>query len=709
MERINDKKCLASWAVFKRFCENEHKNRYDVLREFIKATIYKHSIRSFTVASLTENVNEDYAFNLKAAVVAYAIQQLQFPRDSYGNYEATPDDFAEQKVILDDIDKESNESNKVLQQLFNYVEEKRGETLIDSEKDNLVQSFINYILDNSYSDKYATEISSFVLAFKEGNSISGSLESILEGVVRYVGVTFDTPASASSRWTTELYVYLDTELLFHMAGYNGDLYKTLFDDFYSFVEEINNDSISNGGKKKIHLRYFPETEEEIETFFEKAKEIVNNKIRRNPYVAAMKAITEGCASDSDIDEKRGFFESMVKSHGIIKDPNSIDYYSESNYTINIEDQKIIDDFIKNNPKTKFKDVKNSLTSLSHVNVLRKGHSNRSFENIKYVLLTDNFITKKLSRLPEIRKPGDVLLSTDLYYITNRMWNRLGKAFGNGETPKVFDVVCKAKIILSGQINNSVSSKYEELVQKMDRGEIPAEAAIEVVYQLRKEVKNPEELDNEDSVDDALMAITETDISKYAEERDYKEQQHRKAQVENEQLRKENEQITAKINEVKRENENVKAEMQRVITENQQVTKNNQQLSNEIKETNKWVDELQKSLTESIEREKSVANLLYNKELKDYYSKKKQQAWWTLVLLIFLIAASITLDWLTDKYHWQFMSHVLQRILTFVIPLIIYICRACIVKINPLRMIKIIFGGDRKRLKKEFDQNWDNRE
>ena len=707
MQRINDKKCLASWAVFKRFGENEHKNRYDVLREFIKATIFKHSLRSFTIASLTDNVNADYAFNLKAAVVAYAIQQLQFKRDTFGTYEANPEDFAEQKVILDDIENESTETNKVLQHLFIYVENNNGQSLIDSEKDELVQSFINYILDNSYSDKYATEISSFVLKYNEGNSISVPLDSILEGVVRYVGVTYDTPTSASSRWTTDLYIYLDTELLFHMAGYNGIIYKNLFDDFYSYVEEINNDSINNGGKKKIYLRYFPETEVEIESFFEKAKEIVNNKIRRNPFVVAMKAITDGCSSDSDIDEKRGLFESLVKSHGINKDTNPVDFYSESNHTLNIEDQKIIDEFIKNNPKIKFKDVMNSLTSLSHVNVLRKGHSNRSFENIKYVLLTDNFITKKLSRMPDIRKTGDKPLSTDLYYITNRMWNRLGKAFGNGATPKVFDVVCKAKIILSGQINNSVSSKYEELVQKMDRGEISTDEAIEVVYQLRKEVRNPEELDNLDAVDEALMAITETDIAKYAEERDYQEQQHKKIQAENQQLRKENEQIIAKINEVKCENKNVKAEIQNVLSENQRVTKDNQQLSCEIKDTNRRVDELQKSLAESLEREKSFADLLYNNELKDYCRKKKQQALWTLVLLIFLIVASIILDWLTQKYHWQFFPHYLQRILTYVIPLIIYIFRASIVRINPFRMMKIILGGDRERMKKEFDKEWNN--
>lgn len=47
MRTIIDNKCLASWAVFKRLGESGKKNRYDVLREFIKASIYKHGLRRF--------------------------------------------------------------------------------------------------------------------------------------------------------------------------------------------------------------------------------------------------------------------------------------------------------------------------------------------------------------------------------------------------------------------------------------------------------------------------------------------------------------------------------------------------------------------------------------------------------------------------------------------------------------------------------------
>lgn len=705
MRTIFDNKCLASWAVFKRFGENGHKNRYDVLREFIKATIYKHSLKSFTISGLTDMVNDDYAFNLKAAVIAYAIQKLRLEVDGYGNFICDPDDYINQRAVIDEIERERIDSTKVLELLFDYVENKRGQQLIPLEKEELVQSFINYILDNSYSDKYAPEISSFVITYKEGNPISVPLESILEGVVSYTGVTFDTPASASSRWTTEMYVYLDTEIIFHMAGYNGSLYMQLFEDFYSFVEEINKDCANNGGGKRIHLRYFQETEDEINIFFDRAKDIVNNRIRIIPYVTAMKEITIGCNSDSDIDEKRGLLEGLIKKHGIIKDINPVDYYNESQFALNLEDQKIVDDYLRENKKLKAKDVLNSIISLSHINVLRKGKSNKSFENLRYVLLTDNFITKRLSRNPEIRKEGDRPLSTDLYFITNRMWYRLGKAFGNCDTPKVFDVICKAKIILASQINNSVSIKYDELVQRMDKGEISPEDAVEVLYQLRSEVRNPEDLENKEVVEDAWAAFTETEISKYAEKRDFQEQHQKKIQEENERLRAEIDQMKERNIATKKENEEIKLKMTEVAEENKRIEKVNLDLSIQADETNKRVKELSETLVESQEREKSMIAMFYKRELNAYINKRKGQAWWNLILFSMFIFVAVLIDWLTDKYHWQFMTRWLQRIFTFILPQIIYICRAYVTKINPVRMIKIICGKDKDILAKEFGEKW----
>ena len=706
MRTITDNKCLASWAVFRRFGENEHKNRYEVLCEFIKASLYKHAMREFTLSSLTEVVNKDYAFNLKEAVIAYSIQQLKLGKDQYGHFVCNPDEYNEEKKVLDEIEKESSESEKVLQQLVSYVEKERGIQLIESERGGLVQSFINYILDNGYSDKYSNDISSFVVAYKKGNPISAPLDTILEGVVSYTGITFDTPASSSSRWTTEMYVYLDTEILFHMAGYNGELYKRLFDDFYSFVKEINNDNIQNEGKKKIHLRYFPETEIEIEKFFDKAKDIVNNKIRLIPSVTAMKVITEGCKCDVDIDERRGEFESLLKAHGINKDTNPIDYYSENQYALNLEDRSLISKFKSESPRTKEIDIMDALASLSHVNVLRKGRSNRSFENLKYVLLTDNYITKKLAWYPEVKNEGDKPLYTDLYFITNRIWYRLGKAFGNGETPAVFDVISKAKIILSSQINNSVAVKYEELVQRMESGKITSESAIEVLYRLRNEVKNPEDIDNERDAVEAMLVINQTDIEKYEEEMSFRKEQENKTKNENENLQKENKQILARNKQIQQENEEVKRRIKEVEAENKRIEKVNLELSVQIDDTSKKVNDLEKSLSQSIERERTITNMFYKREFDAFVDKKKRQAWFYLFCPILFLVLAVIIDWLINKYKIQITTTWIQIIVLYAMPQIIFLIRSYVTKINPIKMIRIVRGKEMESLENDFKAFWE---
>ena len=700
MRTIIDNKCLASWAVFRRLSENGKRNRYDVLREFIKATIYKHSLREFTSSELTEMVNSDYAFKLKNAVIAFALQPFKFEKDG-GKYLCNPDDFVDYKQVVDEIAKETAQSNSVLDQLYAYVEGQRKRSLSDEEKRELVQSFINYILDNGYSDINAKEISSFVVAFKKGSPISNPLDDILEGVVSYTGMVFDNPASASSRWKTEMYVYLDTEIIFHMAGYNGELYKQLFDDFYSFVKEINNDSTGKGQKKKIHLRYFAETEVEIDQFFERAKDVVNNKIRRMPWVTAMKSITDGCACDADVVEKKGQLIAQMEQNGIHLDPNPTDYYTTDNYALNIEDHAIVEKFHQENPKTAKKDILDSLVSLSHVNVLRKGKSDKTFENLRYVLLTDNYITKRLSRMDEIRKEGDRPLSTDLYFITNRMWYRLGKAFGDGETPRVFDVINKARIILSSQVNSSVAAKYEDLVARMDKNEITSEAAMEVLYQLRNEVRNPEDIDGEAEVEEALVAINETDIDRYAEQEAFRRKQEEATRQENEQLKKDKEQLTTRMDEVGREN---KVVHQR----NKEIEAEKKSLEQTLGDRKREEDDLKEELAAAEQRAAVAEQKASYAEAhatgiacKDFCRKKRKAARWNVFLVVLFLGAASVYSWAAEKYKWTFLPVWIQTIAVYLMPQIILMVRASIVKISFWRSFAIAFGGGKKKLTEEF--------
>ena len=707
MRTIIDNKCLASWAVFRRLSENGKRNRYDVLREFIKATIYKHSLREFTSSELTEMVNSDYAFKLKNAVIAFALQPFKFEKDG-GKYLCNPDDFVDYKQVVDEIAKETAQSSSVLDQLYVYVEGQRKRSLSDEEKRELVQSFINYILDNGYSDINAKEISSFVVAFKKGSPISNPLDDILEGVVSYTGMVFDNPASASSRWKTEMYVYLDTEIIFHMAGYNGELYKQLFDDFYSFVKEINNDSTGKGQKKKIHLRYFAETEVEIDQFFERAKDVVNNKIRRMPWVTAMKSITDGCACDADVVEKKGQLIAQMEQNGIHLDPNPTDYYTKDNYALNIEDHAIVEKFHQENPKTTKKDILDSLVSLSHVNVLRKGKSDRTFENLRYVLLTDNYITKRLSRMDEIRKEGDRPLSTDLYFITNRMWYRLGKAFGDGETPRVFDVINKARIILSSQVNSSVAAKYEDLVDRMDKNEISSADALEVLYQLRNEVKNPEDIDSESEVEEALIAINETDIDRYAEQETYRRKQEETTRLENEQLKKDKEQLTARMDEVGRENEAVRLRNAEVEAENTRMEKVNLDLEQELDDSSKARTEMEAKLAAAEERAAKAEKNATALALAEFCRKKRVKARRNVFLVLLFLGLSTLYSWVAAKYEWKFLPIWLQSLAAYLLPQLLVFWRTKVAKIGFIESFAIALGG-KKNLLKMFEEEMQNTE
>ena len=57
------------------------------------------------------------------------------------------------------------------------------------------------------------------------------LNIIREGVILYSGVRYVEITQKRKELVDYLVIYLDTEILFHFAGYNGELYKSIFEDF----------------------------------------------------------------------------------------------------------------------------------------------------------------------------------------------------------------------------------------------------------------------------------------------------------------------------------------------------------------------------------------------------------------------------------------------------------------------------------------------
>ena len=52
MQTINDRKCMASWAVFKRLCDDGHKKIYEVLRDFYDMPMVYYPISALMPAGI---------------------------------------------------------------------------------------------------------------------------------------------------------------------------------------------------------------------------------------------------------------------------------------------------------------------------------------------------------------------------------------------------------------------------------------------------------------------------------------------------------------------------------------------------------------------------------------------------------------------------------------------------------------------------------
>lgn len=531
---LENSKYLASLAVFRELYDNQ-KDVYGVISEFLKEIISSENKYQFGLTEITLVLNESYDFKIPEAVVKTSLSRLPFLSKSNGVYSVNkPIDQIRNKEFQEKQNKIYNNNNNVVNRLFTYIESQKKVTLSEAEKEIIVKSLCSFMLDESTVQEYSEYIGAFIVQCKSEDALLAQLDTIKEGVVLYTGLKYNSNLNDLGTWNTQITIFIETEILFHFAGYNGELFKILFNDFFTFVKEINSQSINKDGKKKIHLKYFSEVKNEIERFFKKAEFIINGEDTLNPSKTAMASIVNGCKTPSDIIEKKALFYDLLKTNGITEDTYT-EYYSAKNHKFNIEDQSIIES-LQSSIVTDY-DIRENLKFLNYVNILRQGASDRNFENIGYILLSGNATTIQLAWHDLIKPNGNVPLATTLTFLTNKLWFKLGKGFGKNNYPKTFDIITKAQIVLSTQVNDSISYKYDSLQEKLKKGELNEKQALATIVELRRESKKPEDI-KADDLSDILDTISENNIEKYVQEQELFKIQTQKQKEENENLKKE---------------------------------------------------------------------------------------------------------------------------------------------------------------------------
>ncbi len=644
-----DNRLLASLAVFRELY-NAEKDVYGIISVFLSDLIKIENLYSFSLNEITNKLNSTFEFEIPDAVVRTALGRLIFLEKQQGVYLVT--DISNINTEYFDKKKQSIQSNNenIIDNLFRFIEIEKKVTLTEKDKEKVSHSFCCFLLDVNNGDEYIEYVTSFILKNESDTDFKNQLNLIREGVILYSGIKYNNNLNDLGTWRTELTIFVDTEILFHLAGFNGELYQNLANDFLGYVREIN----QKAQRKLIKLKYFEEVKNDIEGFFKKARHLVEGNEKPYPNVTAMVSIVNGCMTAADILEKKSDFYSLLKSYNIEEDTFK-DYFNPANHKYNIVSQDIIEKVSKELDK----DAEPFLKFLNYISIHRREANSNNFENIGYLLLTGNSTTLKVAWNELMKEDGYVPMATHLSFLTNKFWFKLNKGFGKTSLPKSFDIITKSQIILSKVLNDSVGIKYEEFQKDFKNGKLSEEQAKARIIYLRNQVRKPEEIKN-DTVSDVLNSITEDSLEKFIEE-----QSHFKIKAE------------------KQEEDNIK-----LLEE----LESKKEVEKELLTTKKDLLQEKINLKVTLERQKKP---LDKKALKKYKNLKTIIGITVTGYYILLIGAIFYLTWDVMEQYTFILS---------IVPIVFSVLYLLVTEqtINPLKYLKIQEESYIKKTYEEFD-------
>ncbi len=595
---------LAAIAVFRELY-NQNKDVYDILATIIKDTIISENMNIFTCAEMTDRVNKMYSFNLPESVIKTSLKRLGISRNN-GNY-STPEEILKQDRVMN-YQQQMKMNESLLISLYDYIETQEQIKLSSEEKEKIKEDFFDYLMNSGNESKYSMIISQYIMKVSLNPNYINTINKIREGNLIYEGICYSGNINELGTWNTYLNIFLEQEVLFYIAGYNGDVHKEIYGDLLKYISEINHGL--KDGKEYIRLWYTGDVKNEIDSYFSAAERIKENGEVTDPSRKPMLYILDGAKSKGDILEKKVLFYNLLKSNKIRL--HEYDYYAKENQQYNKIDENTYEALYKSNIEKEKEYIDKCCGKLNQIEILRK-NKNTGFDNISYILLTANGVILKCAYSHEFYKSGEVPKATTIDFLMNRLWFKLNKGFGKGAIPKSLNIVSRAQIVLSFLANDKVSQIYEEVKEKCESEEISHEEAIALIAELRSYSKTPDEINTENAFDE-ITSISEFEITNRIEEMKREELSRcaDKEKIENLEKKLEHLEIEYKNKEKEREEKEAlqHAEWKKLLDESQ---KNNDNLCQQINEllNERKRNELRKERELEIQQKEEK----YNKERK----------------------------------------------------------------------------------------------
>ncbi|MBF1116882.1 MAG: hypothetical protein HXL53_06450, partial [Solobacterium sp.] len=159
---------------------------YDVLAAFISGVIVKKGIIRFTTVDMGKNLEEFFGFDsIPQNVIKNAIKRTDITYYKDGYYNVKRDSVScESSSIGYSLEEEIAKNDKIINNACRFIEEKWGEKLTATEREEITRSFCSFLLDSKCESKYIAEVASYIISL-EGTEDQKRIEEITEGVYQY--------------------------------------------------------------------------------------------------------------------------------------------------------------------------------------------------------------------------------------------------------------------------------------------------------------------------------------------------------------------------------------------------------------------------------------------------------------------------------------------------------------------------------------------
>lgn len=516
---------LASLAVMKSLYAKQQ-SLYGVVGQFaIHSIDVRHKRSEFSISQLWKWIKEDFGMSIPKAVLIQVVKRYTGEKILFRNKEsiiANPEkfEFSASEDLTEIINQERSCNEKVLFKLYTYIATKKKKELSLDEKKVIEEAFCLYLIDQGASTIYDSYISAFILeADKNEPEINRQLSEIKEGLLLYVGLTYQDDCSDFQ--LRELHIILDTEVLFHCAGYNGALMKEMFGDFISIANEMNRKSLLKTKKPVIYLRYFDATNDEVNGYFNTAESILLGKTTQKEYKEAMNYILEKASDVAGISNVVADYQKCLRDNNIEElkiSPTLADERQQFNIdfkTIHaLYDQRLDAELIEK-----------CLQPINYVSLLRKERNNNTgFRDIKYIFLTGTKNTLRFARdLIAQDDESSVPLATDLEFLTSKLWVLNNNGLLGEPHLNIIDVASKAKVTLAGSLNESINNLCQQLQSKAEEENWDSQKVSDMRADLLGRMTKPEIV--QDEVDEVLEYEQYKSIDEYREFRIQREREN----------------------------------------------------------------------------------------------------------------------------------------------------------------------------------------